>query len=141
MSQHLEDLSEELQSQLLAAARAAQAKAYAPYSRFHVGAAVLDDSGAIHAGCNVENAAYPEGVCAEAGALSAMVLAGNRRVRAVAVVGDGAALVTPCGGCRQKLREFAAPDTPVLVGDANQLRHRFTLAELLPASFGPDNLG
>jgi cytidine deaminase len=141
MSQPLEELSEELQARLLAAARAAQAKAYAPYSRFHVGAAVLDDSGTIHAGCNVENAAYPEGVCAEAGALSAMVLAGSQRVRAVAVVGDGAALVTPCGGCRQKLREFAGPDTPVLVGDAKQFRHRFTLAELLPASFGPDNLG
>jgi len=69
-----------------------------------------------------------------------MVLAGGRRVRALAVVGDGAALVTPCGGCRQKLREFGAPETPVLVGDRTQWRARFTLAELLPASFGPENL-
>jgi len=125
---------------LLQAARAAQARAYAPYSRFRVGAAVLDDRGLIHAGCNVENAAYPEGVCAEAGAFSAMVLAGSRRVQALVVIGDGAALVTPCGGCRQKLREFAAPDTPVLIADAGGVRARFTLAHLLPESFGPENL-
>ena len=125
---------------LLQAARAAQARAYAPYSRFRVGAAVLDDRGLIHAGCNVENAAYPEGVCAEAGAFSAMVLAGSRRVQALVVIGDGAALVTPCGGCRQKLREFAAPDTPVLIAAANGVRARFTLAQLLPESFGPENL-
>lgn len=128
------------QEQLLLAARRALARAYAPYSHFAVGAAVLDDQGRIHAGCNVENAAYPEGLCAEAGAFSAMVLAGGRRVRALAVVGDGAALVTPCGGCRQKLREFGAPDTPVLVGDRVQLRARFTLAQLLPDSFGPEVL-
>lgn len=128
------------QEQLLHAAREAQRHAYAPYSHFAVGAAVLDDQGRIHAGCNVENAAHPEGLCAEAGAFSAMVLAGGRRVRALAVVGDGPGLVTPCGGCRQKLREFAAPDTPVLVGDRVQLRARFTLAQLLPDSFGPEHL-
>ena len=125
---------------LLDAARAAQTHAYAPYSHFAVGAAVLDDQGRIHAGCNVENAAYPEGVCAEAGALSAMVLAGGARVQALAVVGDGSGLVTPCGGCRQKLREFAAAGTPVLVGDRTRLRARFTLAQLLPDSFGPEHL-
>jgi len=133
-------LTETEQHQLLRAARAAQAQAYAPYSHFAVGAAVLDEHGRVHAGCNVENAAYPEGVCAEAGAFSAMVLAGGRHVRALAVVGDGAGLVTPCGGCRQKLREFAAPDTPVLVGDRTLLRARFSLAQLLPDSFGPEQL-
>ena len=125
---------------LLAAARAAQLVAYAPYSSFAVGAAVLDEAGRIHAGCNVENAAYPEGTCAEAGALSAMVLAGGRRAMAVAVVGDGAGLVTPCGGCRQKLREFAAPALPVLIGDRERLRAEFRLDDLLPESFGPANL-
>ena len=125
---------------LLEAARAARGYAYAPYSKFNVGAALLDEQGRIHAGCNVENAAYPEGVCAEAGAIGAMVLAGGRQVRALAVVGDGAGLVTPCGGCRQKLREFAAADTPVLVGDREQLRAEFTLVQLLPSSFGPENL-
>jgi cytidine deaminase len=125
---------------LLAAARAAQSRAYAPYSKFKVGAAVLDEHGAVHAGCNVENAAYPEGVCAEAGAISAMVLAGGTQVKAVVVVGDGAHPVTPCGGCRQKLREFAAPDTPILVADGKRWRARFTLRDLLPESFGPDHL-
>lgn len=133
-------LTDAEQEDLLHAAREAQRHAYAPYSHFAVGAAVLDDQGRIHAGCNVENAAHPEGLCAEAGAFSAMVLAGGRRVHALAVVGDGAGLVTPCGGCRQKLREFAAPDTPVLVGDRVQLRARFTLAQLLPDSFGPEHL-
>ena len=132
--------TEAQQAQLLQAARDAQTRAYAPYSRFQVGAAVLDEQGRIHAGCNVENAAYPQGVCAEAGALSAMVLAGGTRARALVVVGSGTALVTPCGGCRQKLREFASPDTPVLVADPQQLRARFTLAQLLPESFGPEHL-
>lgn len=132
--------NEQQQSDLLQAARTAQTRAYAPYSRFQVGAAVLDDQGRIHAGCNVENAAYPQGVCAEAGALSAMVLAGGRRIVAVAVVGDGDGLVTPCGGCRQKLREFGAPEVPILVADRSRLRARFTLQQLLPESFGPEHL-
>lgn len=127
-------------ARLMRAARDAQTHAYSPYSKFAVGAAVLDEHGQIHAGCNVENAAYPEGVCAEAAALSAMVLAGGRRVRALAVIGEGVALVTPCGGCRQKLREFAALDTLVLVGDREQARAEFTLAQLLPSSFGPEHL-
>ena len=131
--------TDELQS-LLAAARAARLYAYAPYSKFLVGAAVLDDQGRVHAGCNVENAAYPQGVCAEAGALSAMVLAGSTRVRALVVVGEGPSWVTPCGGCRQKLREFAAPSTPVMIANTSQVQARFTLEQLLPASFGPENL-
>ncbi|MBZ7924909.1 cytidine deaminase [Ensifer adhaerens] len=133
-------LAEELQQELLKFARVAQGQAYVPYSKFPVGAAVLDEHGKIHTGCNVENASYPLGTCAESGALSAMVLAGGRQVRAVLVVGDGEALVTPCGGCRQKLREFAAADLPVLVADRQHIRHWFTMGELLPSSFGPDNL-
>ena len=127
-------------AQLVQAARAARTQAYAPYSRFQVGAAVLDEAGRIHAGCNVENAAYPQGTCAEAGALAAMVLAGGRQVRAVAVVGEGTEPVTPCGGCRQKLREFAAPDVLVVVADGQRERMRHTMNDLLPASFGPENL-
>jgi len=137
---HEQDLSADALQQLLAAARAARTHAYAPYSRFHVGAAVLDDQGRVHAGCNVENAAYPQGVCAEAGALSAMVLAGSTRVRALVVVGAGPAWVTPCGGCRQKLREFAAPDTPVIIANDTQVQARFTMDQLLPESFGPKHL-
>ncbi len=125
---------------LLAAARAVREQAHAPYSRFKVGAVVLDEQGRIHAGCNVENAAYPQGLCAEAGAVAAMVAAGGKRIVAAVVVGEGAQLVTPCGGCRQKLREFAGDDTPVVVADVQQVRARFTLGELLPHSFGPEHL-
>ena len=133
-------LGDEQQRALLQAARAARLNAYAPYSNFRVGAAVLDEQGQVHAGCNVENAAYPQGVCAEAAALSALVLAGGRRATALLVVGEGPTLVTPCGGCRQKLREFAAPDTPVLVADGQGVQRWFTLEELLPHSFGPEHL-
>ncbi len=126
---------------MLAAARAAMDRAYAPYSHFQVGAAVLDENGTIHAGCNVENAAYPQGVCAEAGALSAMVLAGGRRARAVLVMGRGEALVTPCGGCRQKIREFARGDAKIhCCTEDGELIRSFTLDELLPYSFGRENL-
>lgn len=126
---------------LLDAARAARARAHAPYSKFQVGAAVLDDQGRIHAGCNVENAAYPEGLCAEGLALGAMVLAGGRQARALLVAGPGPAWTMPCGGCRQKLREFAAEDVPVLIADDAGVQARFTLGELLPHAFGPDHLG
>ncbi len=125
---------------LLEAARAARGYAYAPYSKYSVGAALMDEQGRIHAGCNVENAAYPQGLCAEAVALGHLVLAGGQRITAVAVVGEGAELVTPCGGCRQKIREFASDAVPVLVGDMVSQRARFTLGELLPASFGPGHL-
>jgi cytidine deaminase len=132
-----------MQTALFAAALAAKNNAYAPYSRFQVGAAVLCDDGTIYAGANVENAAYPQGQCAEASALGAMVTAGRRRVVAAAVVGgepaDGS-LCTPCGGCRQRLREFAAPDAPIYVCGPEGLRRALTLGELLPLSFGPDNL-
>jgi cytidine deaminase len=123
------------------AARKVRVHAHAPYSRFAVGAAVLDEQGRVHAGCNVENAAYPQGWCAETSALAAMVAAGGRRVQALLVVGEAADPVTPCGGCRQKLREFAADDCPIIVADSRKLRGRFTLGQLLPVSFGPQHLG
>jgi cytidine deaminase len=125
---------------LVAAARQARERAYAPYSRFAVGAALLDEQGRIHAGCNIENAAYPQGQCAEATAIGHLVLAGGTRIRAVVVVGVAADPVTPCGGCRQRLREFAADDVPVWVADLDTVRARFTLGQLLPASFGPSHL-
>lgn len=125
---------------LFAAAAAARAQAYAPYSRFPVGAAALTPDGAIHAGCNVENAAYPVGVCAEAGAISAMVAAGGRRIAAILVLGGGDALTTPCGACRQRIREFGGGDAEVLVAGPEGVRRRFRAAELLPFSFGPETL-
>jgi cytidine deaminase len=129
-----------VEDDLIAAAQTAMEKAYAPYSSFPVGAAVRGANGRVYAGCNVENASYPQGCCAEAGAISAMVLDGERRIESVAVVGRGEELVTPCGGCRQRIREFAAPDTPILICAPDGLRRRFTLAELLPHSFGPEHL-
>jgi cytidine deaminase len=126
---------------LFEAARAVQAKAYAPYSRFKVGAAIRTPNGGVFAGCNVENAAYPEGSCAETGAISAMVAAGESRIAELVVMGEGEALVTPCGGCRQRIREFAAGNTPIHVAGPEGVRKSFTLDELLPISFGPDNLG
>jgi cytidine deaminase len=125
---------------LFEAARAVQAKAYTPYSRFKVGVAIRTPSGAVFAGCNVENASYPQGACAETGAISAMVAAGESRIAEMVVMGEGDALVTPCGGCRQRIREFAAADTPIHVAGPEGIRRSFVLEELLPFSFGPDTL-
>ena len=122
------------------AAIVARNRAYAPYSNFLVGAAVLDENNRIHSGVNVENAAYPEGLCAEASAIAAMVLAGGRHIKTIAIAGSGTELCTPCGGCRQKIREFASPDTRIIVLGPHGAAHEFTLDDLLPASFGPDNL-
>ena len=126
---------------LFAAAKDAFANAYAPYSNFPVGAALLTPQGEIYSGCNVENAAYPQGACAEAGAISAMARAGRRRIVEVVVVGGGTGLCTPCGGCRQRLREFAGADTPIHIAGPEGVKASFTLAQLLPESFGPENLG
>jgi cytidine deaminase len=133
-------LDDETIAALVAAARAVRAHAHAPYSKFKVGAAVLDEQGRIHAGCNVENASYPQGWCAEASALAAMVSAGGRRVCAVAVVAVSRIPTTPCGGCRQKLAEFARDDCAVFVAGPRGLQRRFTLGELLPHGFGPPAL-
>ncbi len=120
---------------LLDAARAVREFAYAPYSRFKVGAAVRGASGAVYSGCNVENVAYPEGTCAEAGAIAAMVAAGETRLVEVAVIADAPAPCPPCGGCRQKLAEFGSPDTPVLLATVSGATLATTIGELLPGRF------
>ncbi|MEM7422783.1 MAG: cytidine deaminase [Pseudomonadota bacterium] len=125
---------------LIDAAQRVRARAYAPYSNHPVGAAVRDEAGVIHRGCNVENAAYPEGTCAEAGAIAAMIAAGGRRITAIAIAGPGSALCTPCGGCRQKIREFSGANVPVLIVGIDGLIAEFTVGQLLPDSFGPDNV-
>jgi len=127
-------------AELFEAARAARENAYAPYSRFRVGAAILTPEGEIYSGCNVENAAYPQGACAEAGAIAAMARAGRRAITEILVIGDGEGLCTPCGGCRQRIREFAAPTTPVHIAGLQGVRASFTLEELLPHAFGPEHL-
>ena len=129
-----------MDQRLFAAAVAAMERAYAPYSKFQVGAAILAGNGQIYSGCNVENAAYPVGTCAEAGAIAAMVRDGAQQIREVVVIGRGDHLCTPCGGCRQRIREFAAADTNIHVCGPEGLRRTFTRDELLPASFGPENL-
>ena len=125
---------------LLQLAQRMMLRAHAPYSKFHVGAALRADDGSIHGGCNVENAAYPQGTCAEAGAIAAMVAAGGKRILECVVVGPGPELVTPCGGCRQKLREFAADDLPIHLCGPDGLHRTVTLGQLFPMSFGPENL-
>lgn len=125
---------------LFAAAKAAMTKAHAPYSKFKVGASVLADNGRIYGGCNVENASFPEGVCAETSAISAMLMDGGKKIREVAVIGDGGGLVTPCGGCRQRLREFGTPETMIHLCGPKGRRKTFTLGELLPQSFSGRNL-
>jgi cytidine deaminase len=125
---------------LFAAALAVQTAAYAPYSRYQVGAALRSASGRIFAGCNVENASFPVGICAEAGAIAAMIAAGERSIVEMLILAEGEALATPCGACRQRIREFAAPQTPIHVGDRNGVRATFSQSSLLPHSFGPDNL-
>ncbi|KQP02427.1 cytidine deaminase [Pseudorhodoferax sp. Leaf265] len=125
---------------LLAAARAAQANAHAPYSRYKVGAALATPDGRVFSGCNVENAAYPSGTCAEAGAIAAMVAAGGRTIAEILVVGDGPEPITPCGNCRQRIREFANGVARVHAAGAAGVLASFTLDELLPASFGPHHL-
>ena len=127
---------------LIEAALAVRAHAHVPYSKFKVGAAIRTHEGDVFAGCNVENAAYPQGSCAEAGAISAMVAAGRSRIAEVVVVGAGHLPVTPCGGCRQRLREFAGPEVAVhMVNDRGELVVTRTMGQLLPDSFGPDHLG
>jgi cytidine deaminase len=120
---------------LLEAAIAIRPRAYAPYSRFQVGAAIRSTSGAIYQGVNVENVAYPEGTCAEAGAIAAMVAAGDTRIAEVCVIADSPAPVPPCGGCRQKIAEFADPSVKVTMCTTDGASLTMTVADLLPGVF------
>ena len=126
--------------ELVAAARAVRDNAHVPYSNFHVGAALRTASGAVYAGCNVENVAYPEGTCAEAGAIAAMVAGGEREIAAIVVVAGAADPVPPCGGCRQKIAEFAQGDVPVTMVTVAGEARTMTLGELLPGAFGADHM-
>jgi len=117
-----------------------QKHAHAPYSGFFVGAAIRTAGGHIHAGCNVENVSYPEGTCAEAGAIAAMVAAGEREIAEVYVVGGGDIPVTPCGGCRQRLAEFAGPEVVVTMATEKGAEQSATIAELLPGAFGEGHM-
>jgi cytidine deaminase len=126
--------------ELFAAAAQVRARAYAPYSRFAVGAAIRGAGGGLYLGCNVENAAYPSGTCAEQNAIGAMIAAGERRIAEIAVLGDALEPVTPCGACRQRIREFADISTRIHAGALSGARRSYGMAELLPDAFGPDHL-
>ncbi|HMB75362.1 MAG TPA: cytidine deaminase [Kiloniellaceae bacterium] len=110
-------------------------RAHAPYSGFKVGACLKTADGRLFAGCNVENVAYPQSQCAEATAIGIMVAAGQKTIVEVVIVAESDRLCTPCGGCRQRLAEFAAPDTPVHICSPQGLIESFTLGDLLPAAF------
>ncbi len=127
-------------SELFDLAQAARARAYAPYSRFPVGAALRSGGGALFFGCNVENAATPLGVCAETSAISAMIAAGERTIAEILVLGPGPARIAPCGACRQRIAEFASEKTLVHLADSAGLVLSLTIAELLPHPFGPASL-
>lgn len=120
---------------LLSAATKVRLRAYAPYSRFQVGAAILSVEGRIHIGCNVENVAYPEGTCAEAGAIAAMIASGDTKIAELCVIADSPDPVPPCGGCRQKIAEFAAPDVVVRLCTTDGKSKSMTVADLLPGLF------
>lgn len=123
---------------LIDAARAVRENAHAPYSKFKVGAALTAESGTVYTGCNVENVAYPEGTCAEAGAIAAMVAGGDKTITEVAVIADSPLPVSPCGGCRQKIAEFADGDVKVTLATTDGVVHETTVAALLPGSFDAD---
>jgi cytidine deaminase len=128
-------------SALFGKAETARQSAYAPYSGFPVGAALTTPDGTVYWGCNVENAAYPAGTCAEAGAIAAMAAGGGRRIRDIVVLGPGDEPCFPCGACRQRIREFADADSRIHVrGAADQPADGYRLDDLLPRSFGPDSL-
>lgn len=126
--------------ELIRLAAEAREMAYAPYSNHPVGAALVTDDGEVFTGCNVENAAYPLGSCAEQSAISAMVRGGGKHIRELVVVGPTDAPCTPCGGCRQRIREFATADTLIYSCNNERVLLTMTIEELLPESFGPDNL-
>jgi len=126
--------------ELIRLATEARDTAHAPYSNHPVGAALVTDSGEIYTGCNVENAAYPLGSCAEQSAISAMVRGGGKVIAEIVVVGPSEQPCTPCGGCRQRIREFSTPETVVYSCNSERVLLTMTLDELLPHSFGPGNL-
>ena len=120
---------------LIDAAAVVRKNAYAPYSNFQVGAALRTEAGNVFAGCNVENVAYPEGTCAEAGAIAAMVAAGETELVEIAVIADSPMPLTPCGGCRQKIFEFATPDANIILATTSGARQTMAVADLLPGAF------
>lgn len=128
------------QEQCLKATKEAMHKAYAPYSKYPVGALIVTQTGQTYAGCNVENASYPEGNCAETSAIAAMVMAGHTRIESIYIMSQDQQGATPCGGCRQRIREFADANTPIILCSPDGIQKRLSVAQLLPHAFGPEFL-
>lgn len=127
-------------SQLFTLAANIRQKAYVPYSHFSVGAAILDDAGHMHGGCNVENVSYPCGTCAEAGAIAAMIAGNGSKIKEIVIVADSRNLISPCGACLQRIYEFSTPDTLVHLADLGGVKKTFKIADLLPVSFDETSL-
>ena len=128
------------ESNYIAATKEAMSKAYVPYSSYPVGALVVTDNGNTYSGCNVENASYPEGHCAETTAIASMVMGGEKHIRMIYVMSKNDQGGCPCGGCRQRIREFSDIDTQVILCSPDGVQQRLLLADLLPNSFGPEHL-
>lgn len=127
-------------SHLWQLAKKAFDNAYCPYSKFAVGAAIRTDKNNFYAGCDVENVAYPDGTCAETGAIAAMAAGGDRRIAEILILADGTSLITPCGACRQRIKEFSTPETLVHLADLGGIRKTLTIDELLPFSFTDEKI-
>jgi len=125
---------------LFNAAKKVRENAHVPYSNFKVGAAFLTEDGSIISGCNVENAAYPQTQCAEASAIGSLISSGHKEINEIVVIGSGTLLCSPCGGCRQRIREFASLDVKIHMCNEEGHMKTSTLGDLLPDSFGPENL-
>lgn len=121
--------------QLFKIAQTAMQNAYAPYSKFKVGAAILADNQKTYSGCNVENISYPCGTCAEAGAISAMIADGGHKIKKILIVSDGKKMITPCGTCLQRIKEFSNADTEIILTDAEKNFYHYQIADLLPQAF------
>lgn len=126
---------DETLTRLFEAAKSVRDRAHAPYSNFSVGVALMSDTGSVYTGCNIENASYPEGWCAETSAIAHMVVAGDRKIRDIVVVAGGERLCTPCGGCRQRIAEFATETTRIHAASLDGIEKSFSMAELLPDAF------
>ena len=120
--------------------RNAMQNAYAPYSNYKVGALIISENGAKHVGCNVENASYPQGQCAESSAISAMIVSGDKYIKQIYIMSEDKAGATPCGGCRQRIREFSDSETLIKLCSSDKTVKTLSISDLLPHSFGPENL-
>ena len=124
----------------IAATKEAMSKAYVPYSNYPVGALIVTDNGNTYSGCNVENASYPLGNCAEASAIASMVIGGEKKIKTIYVMTKNDEGGIPCGGCRQRIREFSDSNTQIMMCSPDGVQERINLSELLPNSFGPEHL-